>query len=57
MTPDSQAPAIRHETPVPSPASDRVYGSDAIAATLRALDISYIALNPAQATAGCTTAW
>ena len=46
MAPIPQAPAIRHETPAPSPASDRVYGSDAIAATLRALDIPYIALNP-----------
>ena len=46
MTPTPQAAAIRHETPAPSPASDKVYGSDAIAATLRALDLPYIALNP-----------
>lgn len=37
---------IRHETPAPTPASDSVFGSDAIAATLRALDVPYIALNP-----------
>ncbi len=37
---------IKHETPTPSPASDSVFGSDVIAATLRALDMPYIALNP-----------
>ncbi len=40
------AAAIKHETPLPSAASDAVFGSDAVAATLRALDIEYIALNP-----------
>ncbi|MGE0558358.1 MAG: thiamine pyrophosphate-binding protein [Burkholderiales bacterium] len=40
------ASAIKHETPAPAPASDSVFGSDAIAATLRALDVPYIALNP-----------
>src|SRR5687768_9986025 len=40
------AQAIKHETPLPSPASDKVYGSDAMAATLRALELPYIALNP-----------
>jgi thiamine pyrophosphate-dependent acetolactate synthase large subunit-like protein len=34
------------DRPVPSPPSNRVWGSDAIAAVLRALDIPYIALNP-----------
>jgi thiamine pyrophosphate-dependent acetolactate synthase large subunit-like protein len=34
------------DRPVPSPPSNRVWGSDAIAAMLRALDIPYIALNP-----------
>src|SRR5215210_6649036 len=37
---------IIHDTPVPTPASDRVFGSDAIAAMLRTLDIPFIALNP-----------
>lgn len=37
---------IKHETPTPSTTSDAVFGSDAIAATLRALDVPYIALNP-----------
>jgi thiamine pyrophosphate-dependent acetolactate synthase large subunit-like protein len=34
------------DRPVPSPPSNRVWGSDAIAAVLRALDIPYVALNP-----------
>jgi thiamine pyrophosphate-dependent acetolactate synthase large subunit-like protein len=34
------------DRPVPSPPSARVWGSDAIAATLRSLDIPYVALNP-----------
>jgi thiamine pyrophosphate-dependent acetolactate synthase large subunit-like protein len=34
------------DRPVPSPPSARVWGSDAIAAMLRALDIPYVALNP-----------
>ena len=38
--------AARHDAPVPSPQSDAVWGSDAIAAMLRALDIPYLALNP-----------
>ena len=37
---------IIHDAPVPTPASDLVYGSDAIAAMLRNLDLPYIALNP-----------
>jgi len=37
---------IVHDSPVPSQASDVVFGSDAIAAVLRALDLPYIALNP-----------
>lgn len=37
---------IVHDAPVPTPASDLVYGSDAIAAMLRNLDLPYIALNP-----------
>ncbi len=46
MTKPNKTAAIKHETPTPSPASDSVYGSDAIAATLRVLDVPYIALNP-----------
>lgn len=45
-TKNDSAATIKHETPTPSAASDNVYGSDVIAATLRALDIPYIALNP-----------
>ncbi len=37
---------IKHDTPVPSAPADQVWGSDAIAGMLRALDIPYIALNP-----------
>ena len=37
---------IIHDSPVPTPAADVVWGSDAIAAVLRALDLPYIALNP-----------
>jgi thiamine pyrophosphate-dependent acetolactate synthase large subunit-like protein len=34
------------DRPVPSPPSARVWGSDAIAAVLREIDIPYVALNP-----------
>jgi thiamine pyrophosphate-dependent acetolactate synthase large subunit-like protein len=34
------------ERPVPSPKQDEVWGSDAIAAMLRALELPYLALNP-----------
>jgi thiamine pyrophosphate-dependent acetolactate synthase large subunit-like protein len=37
---------IIHDAPVPTAPSDVVFGSDAIASVLRALDIPYIALNP-----------
>ena len=37
---------ILQETPVPGPTSAEVWGSDAIAETLRRLDIPYLALNP-----------
>ncbi|MGZ5121737.1 MAG: thiamine pyrophosphate-binding protein [Burkholderiales bacterium] len=37
---------IVHETPIRSDHGDVVWGSDAIAAVLRSLDIPYIALNP-----------
>lgn len=38
--------AIAHDTPLPARESEEHWGSDAIAATLRTLDIPYIALNP-----------
>jgi acetolactate synthase-1/2/3 large subunit len=37
---------IHHDTPVAASSGDKVWGSDAIAAVLRALDLPYIALNP-----------
>lgn len=43
---ENTAGAIHRDTPVPSPRSDEVWGSDAVAAMLRELDIPYIALNP-----------
>lgn len=46
MTEQNKNTAIKHETPIPSAASDAVFGSDVIAGTLRALDMEYIALNP-----------
>ena len=40
------APEILRDVPVPSPAQENLWGSDAIAAMLRALDVPYLALNP-----------
>lgn len=37
---------IIHDAPVPTPAQDKIWGSDAVAAVLRTLDIPFIALNP-----------
>ena len=37
---------MAHESPVPVSAQKEIWGSDAIAAMLRALDIPYLALNP-----------
>src|SRR5258705_1754618 len=37
---------VRAEAPVASPEQKEVWGSDAIAAVLRAIDIPYLALNP-----------
>src|SRR5215510_6434647 len=37
---------VRAESPVASPEQKEVWGSDAIAAVLRAIDIPYLALNP-----------
>src|SRR5215813_13447068 len=39
-------PAILHETPVSMADQQDVWGSDAMAACLRALDVPYLALNP-----------
>ncbi|MFZ0458127.1 MAG: thiamine pyrophosphate-binding protein [Rhodoplanes sp.] len=39
-------PDAELERPAPSPADGRVFGSDVVAETLRALDIPFIALNP-----------
>lgn len=41
-----QPPAILPETPVPCDAGTETWGSDAIAAMLRTLDVPYLALNP-----------
>jgi thiamine pyrophosphate-dependent acetolactate synthase large subunit-like protein len=46
MKQDGPAGAPRHDVPLGVPAGGGVWGSDAIAATLRALDIPYLALNP-----------
>src|SRR5947209_20427659 len=43
---ESFAPAVRAESPVAGPEQKEIWGSDAIAAMLRALDVPYIALNP-----------
>ena len=37
---------VRAEAPVPGPEQKEIWGSDAIAALLRAIDIPYLALNP-----------
>jgi thiamine pyrophosphate-dependent acetolactate synthase large subunit-like protein len=43
---DPGSARIVHETPVAAPGQAEAWGSDAIAAMLRALDIPYLALNP-----------
>ena len=43
---DQIATGILHDSPVPGPEQTEIWGSDAIAAMLRALDIPYLALNP-----------
>lgn len=43
---DPAAARIVHDTPIAVPAQGEAWGSDAIAAMLRALDIPYLALNP-----------
>jgi len=43
---DDLSSGVRAEAPVASPEQKEVWGSDAIAAVLRAVDIPYLALNP-----------
>lgn len=43
---DPRPDAILHDTPIASPQQQEVWGSDAIAAMLRELDVPYLALNP-----------
>jgi thiamine pyrophosphate-dependent acetolactate synthase large subunit-like protein len=43
---DDMTRTIVHDAPVPAQHGDRVWGSDAIASVLRALELPYIALNP-----------
>lgn len=43
---DPAAARIVHDAPVPAPVQGEAWGSDAIAAILRAMDIPYLALNP-----------
>src|SRR6266567_201028 len=43
---ESFAPDVRAESPVAGPEQKEIWGSDAIAAMLRALDIPYLALTP-----------
>jgi thiamine pyrophosphate-dependent acetolactate synthase large subunit-like protein len=43
---ESLASGVRAESPVAGPEQKEIWGSDAIAAMLRALDIPYLALNP-----------
>ncbi|HKC53860.1 MAG TPA: thiamine pyrophosphate-dependent enzyme [Burkholderiales bacterium] len=43
---ESLSPTVRAEAPVAGPEQKEIWGSDAIAAVLRALDIPFLALNP-----------
>lgn len=43
---DRSLPAVRRDIPQPSEPNDTVWGSDAIAEMLRAMDIPYVLLNP-----------
>ncbi len=45
-TTPNKSTAIAHDTPVPARESENHWGSDAIAALLREMEIPYIALNP-----------
>ena len=42
----TSAPSVRAESPLAGPEQKEIWGSDAVAAMLRALDIPYLALNP-----------
>ena len=46
MDPSDSERALRRDIPVPSAASEGVWGSDAIAAMLRAMEIPYVCVNP-----------
>jgi thiamine pyrophosphate-dependent acetolactate synthase large subunit-like protein len=43
---ENLSPTVRAEAPVAGPEQKEIWGSDAIAAVLRALDIPFLALNP-----------
>src|SRR4030081_2991685 len=43
---ENLSPTVRAEAPVASPEQKEIWGSDAIAAVLRTLDIPFLALNP-----------
>ena len=43
---NNNSPRVRTETPVATTAPQALFGSDAVAAVLRALDLPYLALNP-----------
>src|SRR2546428_12272692 len=43
---ETLSPTVRAETPVAGTAQKEIWGSDAIAAVLRTLDIPFLALNP-----------
>src|SRR5467141_3301662 len=45
-TKENLAPTVRAEAPVAGPEQKEIWGSDAIAAVLRTLDIPFLALNP-----------
>ena len=51
------ASELQRDVPVPVPAQKELWGSDAVAAMLRALDVPYLALNPGASFRGCMTAW
>jgi len=46
MKQEKLSSSVRRDIPVSGPASDNVWGSDAIAAMIRALDLPYVCLNP-----------
>src|SRR2546425_11432325 len=43
---ENLSPTVRSEAPVAGPEQKEIWGSDAIAAVLRTLDIPFLALNP-----------